>query len=279
MTASMWIKNEVAPIAEDDLGFSRTNDVGFIDIDNIPTLHDIIEQSSAFSQDGDDGDQLGESVFWEPADVLELPPPAVMTDSARLVEIEETGLNDLSSNGSTPADHRSDSSQEMLRGIEDVFNLARYEPAQLRRVLMVLAGTFQIIAVAAFWQAIDDKAIAMALVPPVVYSCIGVVAYLLGMKYLRSYFAELRVTESDWLRSEQVLAAADDGVILVTKFGTAHLIWERLLGVAQDNDHYYFLIAPSQGFMVPKQAVRDPALQIRIDDLASLTKARAMQGI
>ncbi len=301
MITSMRINNEVTPTAEDDLCSSHTNDdiaapytwldnhadsdnkpaeedIDFVYIDNIPTLHDVFEPSSTLSQDdSDDSEQMDESVFWDPGDdMLELQPPALMADSAVPVEIEEPYLDHHSDKGSVPADHHSASSQATMKSMEDVFNLARYEPAQLRSALIVLAWAFQVIAVAALWKAIDDRVIAMALVPAVVYSFIGVVAYLLGMKYLRSYFAELRVTESDWLRSEQVLAAAEDGVILITKFGTAHLIWERLLGVAQDNDHYYFLIAPNQGFMVPKQAVRDPALQIRIDDLASLTRAKAL---
>ena len=112
---------------------------------------------------------------------------------------------------------------------------------------------------------------------PMVYASIGIVIYLLGMRYLRIHFAQVRVSDRDWLLCEQVMVAADNGVMLKARFGTVYLVWEQLLGVAHDSDYYYLLIEPTQGFKVPKLGVSDPTLQVKLDDMASLTRAKAWQ--
>jgi hypothetical protein len=304
MSSSTWIKDGAEPIIEEDLFLSRTNDdaapytwldhhadsgsepvaddLGFvdIDIDPVPTLYDVYERSFEVSQDQD---QVDEALLSNADDdTVEIPAlasaPDLDADTDASLNAEESGLEQHINNGAELADLHSGASQAPLRTLEDVFNLARYEPAQLQRVLVVLACTFQVIAVAALWKAIGDRVIAMALVPPVVYSSIGIAAYLLGMRYLRIHFAQVRVGDKDWLLCEQVMVAADNGVMLKARFGTAYLIWEQLLGVAQDNDYYYLLIEPSQGFKVPKQGVSDPVLKIKFEDLSSLTRAKALQG-
>ncbi len=225
------------------------------DTDNIPTLHDAVEHSQVTGQD----------------ELTEMQSPHVLSGADAFHPEHHADA------GAAPADHHH-LNETNPRTLEDVFNLARYEPAQLQRGLMVLAGTFQIIAAAALWKAIGDRVIVTELVPPLVYAAIGVVAYLVGMRYLRIHFAQARVGNEDWLLCEQVMVAADNGVMLKARFGTAYLIWDQLLGVAQDNDFYYLLIETSQGFKVPKQGVSDPVLQTKLDDLASLTRAKALQG-
>ena len=309
MSSSTWIKEEAEPITEEDLFPSRTiedtapyawldppadsdskpeEDVDIdidvnIDIDNVPTLYDIIEQPIITHQSGhDDAPMDDEDVFWDPSDDMPEVPPSLASstdvDSEVPVNAEESWLEQHTNAVAAYADQDGGSSQATPQSLEDVFNLARYEPAQLQKGLLVLACTFQVIAVAALWRAIGDRVIATALVPPAVYSSIGVAAYLLGMRYLRIHFAQVRVGDKDWLLCEQVMVAADNGVMLKARFGTAYLIWEQLLGVAQDNDYYYLLIEPSQGFKVPKKGVSDPVLKVKFEDLASLTKAQALQG-
>lgn len=306
MIASVRIKDEVAPITEDDQPIGHSSDdtvapyiwldnhsdsdnskhvddhIDFvdIDIDSVPTLHDVYEQSFVFSRD--DNDQTAESKIWKRgSDVWEAQPPFLTsaTDAASemLEKVEKSGL-DHHADGSALAGHHDDSSQAPLRSMEEVFNLARREPVLLQRALVVLTCTFQIIAATALWRSIGDRVIVTELVPPLMYSSIGVVAYLLGMRYLRIHFAQVRVGDKDWLLCEQVMVAADNGVMLKARFGTAYLIWEHLLGVAQDSDYYYLIIEPSQGFKVPKQGVSDPMLQVKLDDLASLTKVKALQS-
>jgi hypothetical protein len=304
MTASIRIKDEAAPITEDDLCFDQDNDdpaapyiwldghadsdngtpveedSDFVDIqfDHVPTLHEIVEHSFAFSEDDSQVDNLGaERVFCEPGDdMLQVQLSATDAASEMLEKVEESCPDRQADNGGALADHHGDSSQVSL---QDVFNLTRYEPAQLQKALLALACTFQIIAAAALWRAVGDKVIVTELVPPLVYASIGVVAYLLGMRYLRIHFAQVRVGDKDWLLCEQVMVAANNGVMLKARFGTAYLIWEQLLGVAQDGDYYYLLIEPSQGFKVPKQGVSDPVLKTKFEDLASLTRAKALQGM
>lgn len=289
MTASIRIRDAASTITEMDMCLDHGNegaaepciwldthidsdkarrveddDVVDIVIDHIPTLHDIYEPS--FVSDSHDVEQTGEIVS-RGDDLPEVQPPSLVLamdgDADIPVKVEAPG-----------PDQYGDSSHASL---QDVFNLTRYEPAQLQRALMVLACVFQVIAAAALWRAVGDRVIVTALVPPLVYASIGVVAYLLGMRYLRIHFAQVRVGDKDWLLCEQVMVAADNGVMLKARFGTAYLIWEQLLGVAQDNDYYYLLIEPSQGFKVPKQGVSDPMLKTKLDDLASLTKAKALQ--
>lgn len=303
MTASIRIKDGAALIAEDDQPASHSNDdttapyiwldnhsdnskpvddIDFVDVDinRVPTLHDVYEQSFVFSQDDNYQEQKVEGVIWKPdSNVLETQPPSLVSDAvvtSEALAVENSGLEHHAENEAAPADHH-DSSQGPLRSMEDVFNLARHEPVLLQKALVVLACTFQVIAASALWRAIGDRVIVTELVPPLMYSSFGVVAYLLGMRYLRIHFAQVRVSDKDWLQCEQVVIAADNGVMLKARFGTAYLVWEQLLGVAQDNDYYYLLIEPSQGFKVPKQGVSDPMLQIKLDDLASLTKAKALQ--
>lgn len=305
MSSSTRIKDGTEPITEEDLFLGRANDevapytwldhhadagskpvaddLGFvdIDIDHVPTLYDVYERSFEVSQDQDQ-DQVDAALLSNSDDdTVEMPAlvaaPGLDADTDGSLYAEESGLEQHLNAVAEDADQHG-SSQAPLRTLEDVFNLARYEPAQLQRVLVVVACTFQVIAVAALWRAIGDRVIAMALVPPAVYSSIGVAAYLLGMRYLRIHFAQVRVGDKDWLLCEQVMVAADNGVMLKARFGTAYLIWEQLLGVAQDHDYYYLLIEPSQGFKVPKQGVSDPVLKIKFEDLSSLTRAKALQG-
>ncbi len=311
MTASIRIKDEAAPITEEDLCLDRDNDDAAapytwldshtdsdnsnsreenfdfvdVDIDQVPTLHDVVEHSFEFSQDdGHDSGQNRENVVNESQD--DLPEVqalysafAIDADAAPSATAEESDLAQHADHAVALADHQSDSSQPPMQGMEEVFNQVRRDPVLLRRALMALACTLEAIAAAALWHAIGNKVVVTELVPPLVYASIGVVAYLLGMRYLRIHFAQVRVRYKDWLLCEQVMVGADNGVMLKARFGTAYLIWEQLLGVAQDSDYYYLLIEPSQGFKVPKQGVSDPVLQTKLDDLASLTRAKALQGM
>lgn len=309
MTASIRIKGEAAPLAADDLCLDRIDeaaepytwldrhtdsdsktaaeDIDSVDLDSdqVPTLYDVYEQTYVFSpDDSHDDDQKGDSVFRQSGDDLpetQARYPAFVIDAEPEipVRVEESAVAHHADPEAALADHQSDSSQPPMQSMEEVFNQVRRDPVLLQRALLVVACTFQVIAAAALWHAIGNKVVVTELVPPLVYASIGVVAYLLGMRYLRIHFAQARVGDKDWLQCEQVMVGADNGVMLKARFGTAYLIWEQLLGVAQDNDFYYLLIEPSQGFKVPKQGVSDPVLKIKFEDLASLTRAKALQGM
>ena len=203
----------------------------------------------------------------------------VVAASEVIEQVEAPGLNHHADNVVALAEHHGHSSQAPMHSMEEVFNRVRRDPVLLQRAVLVLACAFQLIAAAALWHAVGNKVVVTELVPPVVYASIGVVAYLLGMRYLRIHFAQVRVGDKDWLLCEQVMVAADNGVMLKARFGTAYLVWEQLLGVAQDSDYYYLLIEPSQGFKVPKQGVSDPVLKTKFEDLASLTRAKSLQYI
>lgn len=297
MTASIRTKAKARQIEDDlyrddaaatytwlDTQTDSDNDFVEIDIDDIPTLHDVVEHSFDFSQEGHDEATETEDAFYEAqGNASALQQPFLISDieaDSEMQEKVEASLDDNHANADLAAvDQPSDSAQATPQSLEDVFNLARHEPKLLKRVLAGVACIFQLIAAAALWRAIGNKVVVTELVPPLVYAAIGVVAYLVGMRYLRIHFAQERVNYKDWLLCEQVMVGADNGVMLKARFGTAYLIWEQLLGVAQDNDYYYLLIEATQGFKVPKQGVSDPVLQTKLDDLAKLTKAKALQGV
>jgi hypothetical protein len=199
------------------------------------------------------------------------------TDAEAQVQVAESEAEPRDIKDVTYEDHYDAANQPPVPSLENVFNLASYQPVNLQRMLMGVAFMFLFIAGAALWRAVDGRVIVTELVPPIVYASIGIVVYLLGMRYLRIHFAQARVSDKDWLLCEQVMVAADNGVMLKARFGTVYLVWEQLLGVAHDSDYYYLLIEPTQGFKVTKQGVSDPTLQVKLDDMASLTRAKAWQ--
>jgi len=308
--------DEVVPITWADARSAERDqparDEDFVDmdmqVDRIPTLYDVVERDvvAEFEYEHEftpepeavaeheyeyvDGDEneVEQSIVWEPADDLLhtqsiVAAAQVANDEPQYIEdsIEDAQqAESLTANNQTEDEtllaELQDNAAEPLPDIENPFHLASYEPVTLQRALMVLAGIFEIIAGAALWRAIGDKVVVTELVPPMVYAVIGIVAYLLGMRYLRIHFAQVRVSDKDWLLCEQVVVAADNGVMLKARFGTAYLVWEQLLGVAHDSDYYYLLIEPTQGFKVPRQGISDPALQVKLDDMASLTKAHSL---
>ncbi|MGC3981148.1 MAG: hypothetical protein QM808_07820 [Steroidobacteraceae bacterium] len=302
MNASARVRHRVAPTTADDLRLDHDDgmvesytwldtpaDSGdgtaideyeFIDdeIDSIPTLHDVVEESPVSGQDDHADDQRDEDVFVELADASVEPVPLLMAGTEEISSAAESlDLDHFAGAGSAAAEQVG-TDQANPKNLVDVYNLARRDPAVLQKALIGVVCLFQVIAGAALWHAVGDKVMVTALVPPMVYASIGVAAYLVGRRYLRIHFAQVRVGDKDWLLCEQVMVAADNGVMLKARFGTAYLIWEQLLGVAQDDEFYYLLIEATQGFKIAKQGVSDPALKIKLDDLASLTKAKAWQG-
>jgi YcxB-like protein len=306
-TAFTWLDEPANPAAT----APAEDETDFVDIDmnleadNIPTLRDVYESTVVLSErgDDDDGDSHAELhvelAFNEPREyVPEAQPPVSVfsgldpepsvtveqldfdhheeVEAQLELEAETQAAASVDNEGLEAAYHDAEN-QLPVHSMETLFNLSSYEPVQLQRLVMAGASVFHLIAAAALWRVIGDKVVATELVPPMVYASIGIVAYLLGMRYLRIHFAQVRVGDKDWLLCEQVMVAAENGVMLKARFGTAYLVWEQLLGVAHDNDYYYLLIEPTQGFKVPKQGVSDPLLQVKLDDMSSLTKAKAWQ--
>lgn len=175
--------------------------------------------------------------------------------------------------------------------MENRFTLSLPQTAQLQKILTanvlnvgrmnvmvlgvhLLTWIFVGLTVRSLWESgAQSEAVAVALLPAGLYAAIALLVFMIGIAYIKRRYARAGFSDSGWMLSEQILAATDEGVTINARFGSVRLVWTGLTGVLQDDHHYYLLIEPCQGFMVPKHAIKDTTVQAKLAALASLSKA------
>jgi hypothetical protein len=171
--------------------------------------------------------------------------------------------------------------------MENRFTLTRADVARLHKVLnynvmktgdlafktlglYVLVWVLIFMAGHSLWDVGKHSPFGLAtLLPTAAYGVMAALLYWAGMVYLKGRYAAAGTGERGWLLQEQVLTATDDGVMLQAGFGSVQLRWTGLTSVLEDSGHYYLLIEPCQGFMVPKEVVIDASLRIKLAAIAS----------
>jgi YcxB-like protein len=139
--------------------------------------------------------------------------------------------------------------------------------------VQILTWIFIAFAIRSLWDIHRHNSdMLITLLPTIFYLLMALSIYLAGSSYLRQRFARAAFSDTGWILSEQVLSGSDEGVTIKAYYGSVNLLWNRLHGVIEDDQHYYLLIEPCQGFMVPKWAIKDAELQTRLASLASHIK-------
>ena len=111
----------------------------------------------------------------------------------------------------------------------------------------------------ATWAMVDlwrtDIGVGIRLIPFTLYLVLALLVTTVGNAHLRRLYARSLLADDGWHLAEQTVEPIEDGLRVITKFGSTDLLWTGIRSVRADARNYLLYIEPGQGFVIPKSAV------------------------
>lgn len=124
-----------------------------------------------------------------------------------------------------------------------------------------------IYAMVDLWR--TDLGVVIRLIPFTLYLVLALVVTIVGNGHLRRLYARSLLADDGWHLAEQTVEPIEDGLRVITKFGSADLLWTGIRSVRADAKNYLLYIEPGQGFVVPKAAVDASPLGAELEQRAA----------
>ena len=111
----------------------------------------------------------------------------------------------------------------------------------------------------ATWAMVDlwrtDIGVGIRLIPFTLYLVLALLVTTVGNAHLRRLYARSLLADDGWHLAEQTVEPIEDGLRVITKFGSTDLLWTGIRCVRADARNYLLYIEPGPGFVIPKSAV------------------------